>query len=113
MADSAPIGDFGHRYPGDDFEYGAVSVLGHAQGGMLSEFSFARDGYLIHRGRSSLFTVWASDDTTHPGHWWALDHHEPHFALVDGAAFRHDDLLRAFRAQVGSLLTRFRVSHFN
>jgi hypothetical protein len=53
--------------------------------------------------RSSLFTVWASDDTTHPDHWWARDHHEPHFALVDGAAARHDDLLRAFRADVGPL----------
>jgi glycosyltransferase involved in cell wall biosynthesis len=74
-----------------------------AQGETLSEFSFARDGYVIHRGRSSLFTVWASDDTTHPDHWWARDHHEPHFALVDGAAARHDDLLRAFRADVGPL----------
>src|ERR1700729_3473618 len=44
--------------------------------------------------RSSLFTVWASDDTAHP---------DPHFALVDGAAARHDDLLRAFRADVGPL----------
>ena len=47
--------------------------------------------------------MWASDDTTHPDHWWALDHHDPHFALVDGAAARHDDLLRAFRARVGPL----------
>ena len=56
-----------------------------AQGETLSEFPSARDGYVIHRGRSSLFTVWASDDTTHPDHWWARDHHEPHFGLVDGA----------------------------
>jgi hypothetical protein len=34
---------------------------------------------------------------------WARDHHEPHLALVDGAAARHDDLLRAFRADVGPL----------
>lgn len=74
-----------------------------AQGETLSEFPFARDGYVIHRGRSSLFTVWASGDATHPDHWWARDHHEPHFALVDGAAARHDDLLRAFRADVGPL----------
>ena len=74
-----------------------------ALGETLSEFPFARDGYVIHRGRSSLFTVWASDDTTHPDHWWARDHHEPHFALVEGAAARHDDLLRAFRADVGPL----------
>ena len=74
-----------------------------AQGETLSDFPFAKDGYVIHRGRSSLFTVWASDDTTHPDHWWDLDHHEPHFALVDGASARHDDLLRAFRADVGPL----------
>ena len=58
---------------------------------------------MIHRGRSSLFTVWKSDDTTHPDHWWARDHHEPHFALVEGAAARHDDLRQAFRADVGPL----------
>ncbi|MGD0705918.1 MAG: hypothetical protein ABSA02_39310 [Trebonia sp.] len=28
-----------------------------AQGETLSEFPFAGDGYVIHRGRSSLFTV--------------------------------------------------------
>jgi hypothetical protein len=41
-------------------------ALEQAQGETLSEFPFARDGYVIHRGRSSLFTVWASGDTTHP-----------------------------------------------
>lgn len=74
-----------------------------AQGETLAEFPFARDGYLIHRGRSSLSRVWESGDTTHPDYWWARDHHEPHFALVDGAAARHDELLRAFRADVGPL----------
>jgi hypothetical protein len=74
-----------------------------AQGETLPEFPFARGGYVIHRGRSSLLTVRASGDTAHPDHWWARDHHEPHFALVDGAAARHDDLLRAFRADVGPL----------
>jgi len=58
---------------------------------------------VIHRGRSSLYTVWASGDTAHPDHWWARDHHEPHFALVDGASARHDDLLRAFRDDAGPL----------
>ena len=70
---------------GGDPAFGLLQSA-QAQGGTLSEFPFARDGYVIHRGRSSLFTVWASDDTTHPDHWWARDHHEPHFALVDGAA---------------------------
>jgi hypothetical protein len=30
-ADSVPVGDFGHRHSGDDFEYSPVSLLGHAQ----------------------------------------------------------------------------------
>jgi hypothetical protein len=87
---------------GGDPAFGLLQSA-EAQGETLSEFPFARGGFVIHRGRSSLFTVWESDDTTHPDHWWARDHHEPHFALVDGAAARHDDLLRAFRADVGPL----------
>ena len=74
-----------------------------AQNETLAEFPFAKGGYVIHRGRSSLFTVWESGDATHPDHGWARDHHEPHFALVEGAAARHEELLRAFRADVGPL----------
>jgi hypothetical protein len=47
--------------------------------------------------------VWQSGDTTHPSHDWASDHHEPHFGLVEGAADIHDELMSAFRAQVGPL----------
>jgi len=74
-----------------------------AHGETLSEFPFVNDRYLIHRGRSSLFHVWESGDAAHPSYDWALDHHEPHFALVEGAAARHDELMRAFRAEVGPL----------
>ena len=74
-----------------------------AQGETLSEFPFARERYVIHRGRSSLSAVWESGDTAHPFHHWARDHHEPHFALVEGAAARHDELMRAFRTEVGPL----------
>jgi glycosyltransferase involved in cell wall biosynthesis len=74
-----------------------------AQGETLSEFPFVKDRYLIHRGRSSLFAVWESGDTTHPSYEWARDHHEPHFGLVEGAAAMHDELMRAFRAEVGPL----------
>jgi glycosyltransferase involved in cell wall biosynthesis len=87
---------------GGDPAFGLLQSA-EAQRETLAEFPFARDGYVIHRGRSSLFTVWASDDTAHPDHGWARDHHEPHFALVEGAAVRHADLLRAFRADVGPL----------
>ena len=58
---------------------------------------------MIHRGRSSLFAVWESGDTAHPSYEWARDHHEPHFGLVEGAAALHDELMRAFRAEVGPL----------
>lgn len=42
-------------------------------------------------------------DTMHPSHYWARDHHDPHFALVEGAAAMHNELMRAFRAEVGPL----------
>jgi hypothetical protein len=74
-----------------------------AQGEKLSEFPFVKDLYVIHRGRSSLSAVWESGDTAHPSYDWASDHHEPHFGLVEGAAAMHDDLMRAFRADVGPL----------
>ena len=74
-----------------------------AQGERLTEFPFVRGGYLIHRGRSSLSAVWEAGDTAHPSYDWARDHHEPHFALVEGAAGRHGELMRAFRADVGPL----------
>jgi glycosyltransferase involved in cell wall biosynthesis len=74
-----------------------------AQGETLCEFPFVRDRYVIHRGRSSLFAVWESGDTAHPSYGWARDHHEPHFGLVGGAADMHDELMRAFRAEVGPL----------
>ncbi len=74
-----------------------------AAGETLAEFSFVRDRYVIHRGRSSLLAVWESGDTTHPDYWWTLEHHEPHFGLVGGAAAGHEELLRRFRAEVGPL----------
>ncbi|HUN36672.1 MAG TPA: glycosyltransferase family 2 protein [Trebonia sp.] len=74
-----------------------------AAGETLAEFSFVRDGYLLHRGRSSLSAVWESGDTRHPSYDWARDHHEPHFGLVGGAAAKHDMMVAAFRAEVGPL----------
>jgi hypothetical protein len=68
-----------------------------------SEFPFVRSRFVIHRGRSSLSAVWESGDTAHPSYDWARDHHEPHFGLVENAAAMHDELMRAFRADVGPL----------
>lgn len=74
-----------------------------AEGETLTEFPFARDGYVIHRGRSSLAAVWKSNESAHPSYDWARDHHEPHFGLVAGAVARHDELLAAFRTEAGPL----------
>ena len=68
----------------------------------LAGFSFVRDRYVIHRGRSSLLAVWESGNTARPDYEWTLEHHEPHFGLVNGAAAGHEELLRRF-AEVGSL----------
>jgi hypothetical protein len=84
----------------------------NAAGETFAEFSFVRDRYVIHRGRSSLMAVWESGDTTHPDYEWTLEHHEPHFGLVDGAAADHEELLRRFRAEVGSLDDRRRSQLF-
>ena len=73
------------------------------QGETLSELPFVKDRYVMHRGRGSLFAVRESGDSTHPSYEWARDHHEPHFGLVEGAAAMHDELMRAFRAEVGPL----------
>jgi glycosyltransferase involved in cell wall biosynthesis len=69
----------------------------------LADFPFTADGYVIHRGRSSLAAVYAAGDRSHRDFDWAADHHEPHFAEVPGAAERHQELLRAFRDQTGPL----------
>jgi glycosyltransferase involved in cell wall biosynthesis len=83
----------------------AFDLLQSAQaaGETLTEFPFVRGGYVIHRGRSSLAAVWESDESAHPSYDWARNHHEPHFGLVAGAAARHDELLSAFRAEIGPL----------
>lgn len=87
---------------GGDPAFGLLQSA-EAQGEKLTEFPFVRDGYVIHRGRSSLSAVWKSGDTAHPSYDWATGHHDPHWGLVEGAAARHDELLRAFRAEAGPL----------
>jgi glycosyltransferase involved in cell wall biosynthesis len=87
---------------GGDPAFGMLQSA-EAQGETLCEFPFVKDRYVIHRGRGSLSAVWESGDTAHPSYDWARDHHMPHFGLVDGAAAKHDELMQAFRAEVGPL----------
>lgn len=74
-----------------------------ALGLRAAPFPFTAEGYLIHRGRSSLAAVIAVGDSSHPLYHWATEHHEPHFANVAGADQRYDALLRSFRAETGEL----------
>jgi glycosyltransferase involved in cell wall biosynthesis len=69
----------------------------------LTAFPFTADGHVIHRGRSSLATVFAADDRSHPLYDWATGHHDPHFGEVPGADQRYEALLRAFRQETGTL----------
>ena len=50
-------------------------------------FPFCSDAYVLHVGRGTLAQVAARDATDNRYHAWALERHEPHFALrADGAA---------------------------
>jgi glycosyltransferase involved in cell wall biosynthesis len=62
-------------------------------GGSLADHPFTRDGFVIHRGRSTLAKVLAAGERENPLYEWAVDHHEPHFGGIDGARERYDALV--------------------
>jgi glycosyltransferase involved in cell wall biosynthesis len=66
-------------------------------------FPFTGEGYVIHRGRSSLAAVFAAGDRSHPHYDWATGHHAPHFGEVPGADQRYGAFLREFRKETGTL----------
>ena len=82
-----PIGDFGQAC--------------HAHGTPMLSFPFTQEGYLIHRGRSTLATVRQRGESANPLYEWARDHHEPHFQEVAGARERYAALIDEFNQQVG------------
>ena len=60
--------------------------LGCAGAGLSRiEFPFTHDGYLVHRGRSTLAEVVSRGETANKHYRWAVDHHEPHFNAEPGA----------------------------
>jgi len=65
-----------------------------------AEFPFTADGYVIHRGRSTLAVVAETGEEANPLYEWALDHNAPHFGGVPGADKTYDAILRAFRDDV-------------
>jgi len=50
------------------------------------DFPFTREGYVVHRGRSTLAEVYARGDRDNAHYSWAVDHHTPHFNEEPGAA---------------------------
>jgi glycosyltransferase involved in cell wall biosynthesis len=70
--------------------------LGSAAAGLSRiEFPFTRNGYLVHRGRSTLAEVLSRGETGNHHYRWAVDHHEPHFNAEPGAV----DIYQAFQAE--------------
>jgi hypothetical protein len=70
--------------------------LGSAAAGLSRiEFPFTRDGYLVHRGRSTLAEVLSRGETANKHYRWAVDHHEPHFNAESSAV----DLYQVFQAE--------------
>ena len=65
--------------------------------------AFLAEGCVIHRGRSTLAVVAATDDRSNRFHEWATDRHEPHFGRVPGATKHYDALVAAFKNNVPHL----------
>lgn len=64
------------------------------------DFPFVSDGYVIHRGRSSLAGVRARHETSNQLYEWATTHHEPHYELHPGAEAAYARLIGQFAAAV-------------
>jgi hypothetical protein len=63
-------------------------------------FPFVSEGYVIHRGRSTLDGVRERRETANGLYEWATTHHEPHFELVPGARQTYARLVEAFHQAV-------------
>lgn len=102
IIDSSALGRDVGEAPFTDGGDPSLSLLVAAEtaGLRLAEFPFTTEHYLVHRGRGSLAAVVASDDRAHPMYEWAVEHHEPHFGGVPGAADIHAELVTRFQQEV-------------
>jgi glycosyltransferase involved in cell wall biosynthesis len=81
----------------------AMSFLA-SRGSELPQWVWVLDSdAVISRPDALKKAVDRGEATTDPSYEWARDHHDPHFGLVEGAAAQHDELMTAFRAEVGPL----------
>ncbi len=83
----------------------SFELLSSARSAGLREqtFPFLAERYVVHLGRGTLAGVAAANDTTNRFYDWAVDHHEPHFGNVSGAAALHEALVSRFHAAVGDV----------
>jgi glycosyltransferase involved in cell wall biosynthesis len=99
LVDPAVVPRPGVSFAADGDPSFPVLEAARVAGDVLAPFPFTADGYVIHRGRSTLAVVREAGDTTNPLHEWAVDHHEPHWGGIDGAAARHEALMARFRSE--------------
>lgn len=95
-AEIGPIPDGGD--PIGDFEQACA-----ADGVPRISFPFTRDGYLIHRGRSTLAAVRERAEVENPHYEWAQTHHAAHFQEAPNAEARYAELVAEFEEQVPEL----------
>ncbi len=95
-AEIGPIPDGGD--PVGDFEQSCVE-----KGVPSVSFPFTREGYLIHRGRSTLAAVRERGETATPLYEWAQTHYEAHFQEAPNAEARYAELTEEFEQQVPEL----------
>lgn len=66
-------------------------------------FPFTQNGYLIHRGRSTLAAVRERAEAENPLYEWAQDHYEAHFQEAPNGEVRYAELVEEFEQQVPDL----------
>lgn len=84
--------------PIGEFEQACV-----ADGVPRVSFPFTREGYLIHRGRSTLAAVRERAEVENPHYEWAQTHHAAHFQEAPNAEARYAELVAEFEQQVPEL----------
>lgn len=84
--------------PIGDFEQACVE-----NGVPRCPFPFTQDGYLIHRGRSTLAAVRERAEVENPLYEWAQTHHAAHFQEAPDAEARYAELVAEFEQQVPEL----------
>jgi glycosyltransferase involved in cell wall biosynthesis len=66
-------------------------------------FPFVSQGYVIHRGRDTLASVYTRGDDSNRLYQWASTHQEPHFELIAQAADTYAALVEQFKDEVPKL----------